>query len=187
MGRARISATGNCRESAAGTGTAWQVGAAGEAEEAANLNLSLRDRRCYDVQGFSIKKAPLGAGTWDLGPGSCARQWDGRCWRREVAVESPESRARTGGCLVLSCAVLCFAVLRYAVVLQCNQRQRFTAPACKWKQSCMILRLPLSSLTMCSSRRRSGWLAGWLSRRHGKGFATNRASQGIQSSKGTRG
>jgi hypothetical protein len=146
-------------------------------------------------KGFRLKEGTFGR--WDLGPGSCARQWDGRCWRREVAVESPESSAvesKDGRlscavlcCAVLCCALLCFAVLRYAVVLQCNQRQRFTAPACKWKQSCMLLRLPLSSLTMCSSRRRSGWLAGWLSRRHGKGFATNRASQGIQSSKGTRG
>jgi len=105
----------------------------------------------------------LGAGTWVLGPvpGSGTDVvGDGR-WLLK-AQKAVQWRARTAGCLVLSCAVLCFAVLRYAVVLQCNQRQRFTAPACKWKQSCMLLRLPLSSLTMCSSRRGSGWLAGWL-------------------------
>lgn len=38
---------------------------------------------------------------------------------------------------MLSCALLC--VLRYAVLLQCNHRRRFTAPACEllggWKQS----------------------------------------------------
>ena len=61
-------------------------------EEAANLDLRLRGRICYDVQGGAIEKAPFGrAGTLVV----CQEM--GRCWRRrEVAIESPESSECSG-------------------------------------------------------------------------------------------
>lgn len=74
-----------------------------------------------------LKEVELEGTYMALELGSCARQWDlvaGRMSRMEEALELPPSSTKSSAVESkergLSCALLCFAVLPCAVLLQCN-------------------------------------------------------------------
>lgn len=135
------------RKALSWAGTACRVGAAGETEEAANVKLSSRGRRCYDIQEGSTNKAPFGR--WDLGP----VPGDGTLLEAGGRYSKPGKQSRDR---MLSCALLCASLCSVAAV---QPQAKVHSPSLRvagWEEAVILLRLPLLSLTMCSSPRGSG-------------------------------